>query len=193
MTQDVYFMGVDDTQYYHERVRFSDNPYLHLTRSDIIHTDNGTYEYLYKEYGDRGQTIICRVKPYYKDKEEEGGKNEKQSASSFTIQGNSDWVQTPFYLRTGTQYTFIITGSIEYDNKGHFSSPEGLSWSSDGDPYPHLPHCCLLGKVGKDGAVFNLGELNTIAFTVSGDDYLCLSINDTWKDGNVGSYTITRH
>jgi hypothetical protein len=110
---------------------------------------------------------------------------------TFTVPGNTQWLDTALTLAAGDVVTFTATGTVSYLEEGNSCGPGGTSWTDttdQQDPLWQQPHAGLIGKIEAAGSPFFIGESHTL--TLSSGGTLFLGINDYWYQGNSGEFTV---
>ncbi len=111
---------------------------------------------------------------------------------TFTVPGNTQWLNTALTLVAGDVVTITATGTVSYLEEGDSCGPEGATWTDTADqqdPLWEQPHAGLIAKIEEGGSPFFVGA--SYAVTLSSGGTLFLGINDFWYDGNSGEFTVT--
>ncbi len=109
-----------------------------------------------------------------------------------TVPATRELTATPFTLNPGDFVTIDAEGEVFDDLSGHPSrsfSPEGVPDPKNehpGDPLKPANHAALIGKVGEEGELFEIGRAISFESTSSGRVFL--SINDGRFTDNGGEY-----
>jgi hypothetical protein len=124
-----------------------------------------------------------------------------------TIEGNRDWTDTGINLLLGDTVNISATGSVKVTTAGHVPtvpsmSPAGyppdcasanraygpFSQSAiHGFPAFDLPCWSLIGRVGAQGSIFEVGPEKALTATIAGELYL--GVNDDNTSDNSGNWT----
>lgn len=138
--------------------------------------------------------------------------NHSAETHSGATDPNQRWTASGVQLSAGELVQVVATGRVWYNvnqprSDWTWSTPAGWSWGSK-EPFPNnykcpdytsvfngdilargLPCGSLLGKIGTNGTVFELGALKAFTAPVSGELYLG---ENTWYWGSErGGYTVT--
>ncbi len=125
------------------------------------------------------------------DDDKNSGTDPNPVEYTFTMPGNTQWLDTALVLAAGDVVTFTATGTVFYLEEGNSSGPEGTSWTDTAnqqDPLWQQPHAGLIGKIEETGSPFFIGASYTI--TLGSEGKLFLGINDYWHQGNSGEFTV---
>jgi len=104
-------------------------------------------------------------------------------------QPNGTWLDTKIELDKGMSFRIEASGNMSNPNYGVSSGPTGATQYSSGNAFHNFPLLSLVGKVGKNGKPFLVGQ--TYKGKASGSGRLYLSVVPfTYDPGNVtGKYT----
>lgn len=102
-----------------------------------------------------------------------------------------DWTDTRVDLEAGEEVTITATGTVCDDRTrpGQCYDPEGVPDTEGrhpGDPYRDMNHAALVGRIGEDGAPFEVGAAASFPAPRAGRLYL--GVNDGRFDDNEGAY-----
>jgi hypothetical protein len=130
------------------------------------------------------------------------GRNTARGPVSVVVPGNKPWTDTGVLLNPGDRVTVSATGTISVTPEGRIppKSPAGFQsnctaaaalYGRSPEPYPAPQfHCwALLGRIGPNGAIFEIGATRTVQTKTSGRLYL--GVNDNTPQDNSGSWTAT--
>jgi hypothetical protein len=97
---------------------------------------------------------------------------------------NNNWTEAGINVQEGSRLFISATGSIQWSTN-NFSSPSGIG-SGNAVLYSGIPQSALVGRIGTTGTPFYIGDYyNSFA---NGSGPLFLSVNDSNKNDNSGSY-----
>jgi hypothetical protein len=97
---------------------------------------------------------------------------------------NNNWTEAGINVQEGSRLFISATGSIQWSTN-NFSSPSGVG-SGNAVLYSGIPQSALVGRIGTTGTPFYIGDYyNSFA---NGSGPLFLSVNDSNKNDNSGSY-----
>jgi hypothetical protein len=105
------------------------------------------------------------------------------------------FTSTGFYLIEGQSVTVATTGKLNWFTDGCptagacITTPDGVSCPYTGFFAQGLPCWSLIGKVGQNGAPFEVGSLKTFTATSSGEFFL--GVNDNNYPDNTGDWLST--
>jgi hypothetical protein len=114
------------------------------------------------------------------------------SSSVSVVASQEGWTDTEIDVEAGDEVRITATGEIVDDVNGHPDRtfpPEGvpdLRGEHTGDPFRHINHAALIGRIGEDGEIFVVGD--DLRTTVGASGRLLLAINDNRFDDNRGSF-----
>jgi hypothetical protein len=120
------------------------------------------------------------------------GEEERARLRSRTVHipASEPWTSTGFILTKGDDVVIRGSGTVA-TLPGTFSGPNGQPYHCDGScSFPAGQFGQLIGKIGKDGRLFAIGEKSNLSADVSGE--LFLGINDCcdWSD-NQGAFDVS--
>jgi hypothetical protein len=118
----------------------------------------------------------------------------KRLSRNFTLQGDSDWVDTGIDLAPGEHIVVTAKGTLRYADAKQDNGPDGLSRGFKDLlrilPYNAAGRGALIGRVGDADIAqpFLLGASHDVAVPVGGR--LSIAINQSKRDTGDGSYTV---
>jgi hypothetical protein len=124
---------------------------------------------------------------------------QQPSSVSIIVPGNRPWTATGVNLRQGEIITVTASGGISFSAGSPPQDPSGIlpdcltvasgpyGWRARAFLANNLPCFSLLGRVGEEGTIFEIGTRRTLKSPSSGQLYL--GVNDNTFPDNSGSWT----
>lgn len=116
-----------------------------------------------------------------------------QNQSSIAVILDQEWTDTGVYLRQGQSVKVTASGTMNWYtgacNGKCLSTPAGIPCPGGGPMRFGLPCQSLLGRIGKGGRPFEVGEFSV--FTASTPGEFFLGVNDNNLSDNTGAWTAT--
>lgn len=107
------------------------------------------------------------------------------------LPGNQKWLDTGIDVSIGQEILFAASGSIRIDEKTSVfqSGEEFVNWNGN-KPLPNQPTGAVIGRVGKKGEMFYIGD-DKAPFQMVEKGRLFIGINDFDFNNNAGQFTVT--
>lgn len=107
------------------------------------------------------------------------------------LPGNQKWLDTGLDVKIGQEILFSASGSIHIDEETmvYQSGEEYVKWNKN-KPLPNQPTGAVIGRVGKKGELFYIGD-DKAPFQMVGKGRLYISINDFNFNDNTGQFVVT--
>ncbi len=114
----------------------------------------------------------------------------KRSKKVFLL-GNQKWFDTGIDVNIGDEILFSASGSIRLDEKTSVfqGGEEYVNWKGD-KPLPNQPTGAVIGRVGKNGELFYIGD-DRAPFQMVEKGKLFIGINDFDCSNNSGQFIVT--
>ncbi|WP_281559567.1 PKD domain-containing protein [Thalassomonas sp. RHCl1] len=107
-----------------------------------------------------------------------------------------NWKSTGIKLNKGMPYRIKAQGHMTLGEKAKQAGPQGVSYSKWQNNYSYLMHenkyenvGLLVGRLGREGDIFSVGEC--MSFEADKDGILYLNLNDIHMSNNHGEFKIT--
>jgi len=107
------------------------------------------------------------------------------------LESTEKWLDTGIDVQVGREVLFSASGSIYIDAKTmvYQNGETYLNWDKM-KPMPNQPTGALIGKIGKKGKFFYIGD-DKAPFQMSASDRLYIGINDFNFADNSGKFNVT--
>lgn len=103
---------------------------------------------------------------------------------SHTVYAYRQWQSTGYYLNEGDEVLIRAQGQWSYSPEVGENGPEGGPPAPNYYPLPSSPGGALLGRIGEDGTIFDIGPGARVNVTQAG--MLYVGINDDLLGDNKG-------
>ena len=112
-------------------------------------------------------------------------------SKKIVLPGNQKWFDTGINVRIGQDILFSASGSIQIDENTNVyqSGEEYVNWNKS-KPLPNQPTGAVIGRVGKKGELFYIGD-DKAPFQMVEKGRLFIGINDSDCNNNSGQFTVT--
>lgn len=129
-----------------------------------------------------------------------GGQAGGLEGTTISVPGRQAWTATGIDVSEGSQISISATGQVNMAADGHIPPMPPSGFPPDCTaaaklygavvrpfPAPQLPCWSLIGRIGDNGAIFEVGTGSTVQARQSGQLYL--GVNDSFFDDNSGTWT----
>lgn len=112
-------------------------------------------------------------------------------SKKLVIKANEPFLDTGIDVKVGQEVLFKAAGSIYIDDKNmvYQDGEEFVNWNKK-KPMPNQPTGAIIGRVGKKGKYFYIGN-DKAPFQMSSPGRLFIGVNDFTFTDNNGEFTIT--
>jgi hypothetical protein len=121
------------------------------------------------------------------------GPSTAKATVSCQNQPPQNWLETKVELEKGQKLKIEATGQVTVRNYGIVSGPDGNRDYSGHATFNNFPMLSLVGKVGKKGEPFLIGNSYTGKVRGQGKLYLGIVTFSPYPGGSVGSYQVKVH